>query len=128
MKLDVGGGRPTTIRQETIWFNHTPEDWTSLNLFPLYNPDVVGGVADMPFAANTFKYVRLLCFPAVWLDSGALREVYRVLKPDGLVVQTTGKDILKNETFVYHWNKFFTDEIESNGGTFVGLSKKLGTQ
>ena len=123
MKLDIGGGRPPGLRNNHWDFMHTPPGWVAINRFPVYNPDIIGCVCDIPLTENAAKCARLFHFPYQWLDSGSIRELYRVLKPMGLLIIETGRNIEKNETFMFHLNKLFDYRCVGRG-VFVGFSRK----
>jgi len=121
MNLDIGGGRPIAPESGKD-FTYTPSGWVSINRYAVYNPDIVGCVCDIPLMDSVVERVRLLHFPYQWLDSGSIRELYRVLKPRGLLTLRTGRAIERNETFEYHLNKLF--DMRNVDGTFVGHSRK----
>lgn len=71
----------------------------NLDIDPNINPDIVGDVLNLPFSDNTFDCIYfndVLEHLPKNTELKALSEIYRVLKPNGMLVLTT-----PNDRFIY---------------------------
>ena len=86
--LNVGsGGEIAGKINKVLAQNNISVKITSLDISKDRNPDIVGDVCDMPFPDNNFDSVFLMeVLEHVHSPHKAISEIYRVLKPGGILV------------------------------------------
>lgn len=86
--LNVGASGEVGSRlSQALTQNNPPIELISTDIDPDRNPDVVCDVCDMPFSDNSFDAVFLIeVLEHVHNPPKALSEIYRVLKPGGILI------------------------------------------
>lgn len=97
--LDVGGGDGSRYRN---YFNTL--DFTSLDIDPTTNPDVLASAADMPFMDSEFDtLLSSQVLEHVLSPHDCMNEMYRVLKPGGYLVLTVPQQNEMHSEPIDYW-------------------------